>query len=77
MVSPFKSNDVPCANDIGAIVKEYADAGNMVPNYDYDPDDHYSKLGAEMQRYLADQCTREQLAAAIEDYWASTTPVQH
>ena len=77
MVSPFKSNDIPCANDIGAIVKEYADAGNMVPNYDYDPDDHYSKLGAEMQRYLADQCTREQLAAAIESYWASTTPVQH
>ena len=77
MVSPFKSNDVPCANDIGAIVKKYADAGNMIPNYDYDPDDHYSKLGAEMQKYLADQCTREELAAAIEEYWKTVTPVEH
>ena len=77
MVSPFKSNDVPCANDIGAIVKDYADAGKMVPNYDYDPDDHYSILGAEMQKYLADQCTREELAAAIENYWANVTPVEH
>lgn len=77
MVSPFKSNTVPCANDIGAIVKEYADAGKMVPNYDYDPDDHYSVLGAEMQKYLADQCTREELAAAIQNYWANVTPVEH
>ena len=77
MVSPFKSNTVPCANNIGAIVKQYVDAGKMVPNYDYDPDDHYSKLGAEMQRYLAGQCTREQLADAIESYWANVTPVEH
>ena len=77
MVSPFKSNTVPCANDIGAIVKEYVDAGNMVPNYDYDPDDHYSILGAEMQKYLADACTRQELADAIEEYWANVTPVEH
>ncbi|MBQ9632325.1 MAG: carbohydrate ABC transporter substrate-binding protein [Lachnospiraceae bacterium] len=77
MVSPFKSNDVPCANDIGAIVKQYVDEGKLVPNYDYDPDDHYSVLGAEMQRYLADQCTREELAKKIEDYWANVTPVEH
>ena len=77
MVSPFKSNTVPCSNDIGAVVKEYVDAGNMVPNYDYDPDDHYSKLGIEMQKYLGDQCTREELAKAIQDYWANVTPVEH
>lgn len=77
MVSPFKSNTVECTNDIGKVVKEYVDAGNLVPNYDYDPDDHYSKLGIEMQKYLGDQCTREELAKAIQDYWASTTPVEH
>ena len=77
MVSPFKSNTVPCTNDIGAVVKEYVDAGLTVPNYDYDPDDHYSKLGIEMQKYLGDQCTREELAQAIQNYWASTTPVEH
>ncbi|MBR1822378.1 MAG: carbohydrate ABC transporter substrate-binding protein, partial [Clostridia bacterium] len=77
MISPFKSNDVTCANDIGVSVKKYADAGLTIASYDYDPDDHYSKLGAEMQRYLADQCTRQELADAIEAYWASSTPVQH
>jgi raffinose/stachyose/melibiose transport system substrate-binding protein len=77
MVSPFKSNTVACTNDIGAVVKEYVDAGKLVPNYDYDPDDHYSKLGIEMQKYLADQCTREELAKAIQDYWANVTPVEH
>lgn len=77
MISPFKSNNVPCANDIGVSVKKYADAGLTIASYDYDPDDHYSKLGAEMQRYLADQCTRQELADAIEAYWASSTPVQH
>ncbi|MBR0374197.1 MAG: extracellular solute-binding protein [Mogibacterium sp.] len=77
MVSPFRSNTVPCSNDIGVVVKQYVDAGKLVPNYDYDPDDHYSKLGIEMQKYLADQCTREELAAAIQNYWATTTPVEH
>ena len=77
MISPFKSNNVPCANDIGVSVKKYTDAGMTIASYDYAPDDHYSKLGAEMQRYLADQCTRQELADAIEAYWASTTPVQH
>lgn len=77
MVSPFKSNDVACSDDLGKAVKTFADAGNLVPNYDYAPDDHYSVLGAEMQKYLADQCTREELAKAIQDYWANVTPVEH
>lgn len=77
MVSPFKSNTVPCANDIGAIVKEYVDAGKMVDNYNYDPDDHYSVLGASMQKYLADQIDRAGLAKEIQDYWANVTPVEH
>lgn len=77
MVSPFKSNNVACANDIGAIVKQYVDAGMMVDNYNYDPDDHYSVLGASMQKYLADQIDRAGLAKEIQDYWANVTPVEH
>lgn len=77
MVSPFKSNTVPCANDIGKSVKKYADAGLSIDSYDYDPDDHYSVLGAEMQKYLANECTREELADAIENYWKNVTPVDH
>ena len=33
------------------------------------PGDHWKTLGAEMQKYLGDQCTREELEASIESYW--------
>lgn len=77
MVSPFNSNTVECNNDLGKSVKKYVDEGKLIPNYDYDPDDHYSKNGAYMQEYLAGQIDRAGLAAKIEDYWKSTTPVEH
>ena len=77
MVSAFKNNDVACSNDLGAVVKTYVDAGKLVPNYDYDPDDHIARVGAYMQEYLAGNVDRATLAANIEGYWASTTPVEH
>ena len=77
MVSPFKSNTVACVNELGAAVKEYVDGGLMIPNYDYDPDDHYSVLGAQMQEYLAGRIDRAGLAEAVESYWSSVTPVEH
>ncbi|MBQ7372465.1 MAG: carbohydrate ABC transporter substrate-binding protein [Blautia sp.] len=76
-VSPFVNNEVPCTNDLGAYVKNYVDEGKLVPNYDYDPDDHYAVLGAVMQKYLNGDIDREELAKEIQDYWAAATPVQH
>ena len=49
----------------------------MVDNYNYDPDDHYSVLGASMQKYLADEIDRAGLAKELQDYWANVTPVEH
>ncbi len=69
MVSPFGSNTVTCTDDLGASVKGFADADMLVPNFNGLPDDHYSICGAEMQKYLAGQCTREELATAVENYW--------
>ncbi len=77
MVSAFTNNDKTCSNDLGQVVKQYVDEGKLIPNYDYDPDDHYSKLGASMQKYLADAIDREGLAKEIEDYWSSVEPVKH
>lgn len=77
MISAFNSNTVECSNDLGKSVKRYVDEGKLVPNYDYDPDDHYSKVGSYMQEYLAGQIDRDELADKIEEYWASTTPVEH
>ena len=58
-------------------VKEFADAGKMVSNYDFDPDDHLSIVGAHMQEYLADKVDRAQLATDIEEYWKNATPIAH
>lgn len=71
MVSAFKNNEKTCSNDLGQIVRQYVDEGKLIPNYDYDPDDHYSVLGASMQKYLAGAVDREGLAGEIEAYWSS------
>ena len=71
LVPAFSNIEATNLDPLGASVKAYADADALIPNYSYNPDDHYAKMGAEMQKYLADQCTREQLASAIEAYWAS------
>lgn len=77
MVSAFSDNNVACSNDLGTYVKQYVHERKLVPNYNYDPDDHYSILGANMQEYLAGRIDRETLAQDIEAYWSSVTPVVH
>ena len=57
-------------------VKSYADAGNLIDNYNYLPDDHFSLCGAAFQKYLAGQMDRAGLAKEVEAYWASTAPVE-
>ena len=76
LVPAFSNIAAENLDPLGASVKEYADAGNLIDNYNYLPDDHYSLMGAELQKYLANQEDRAALAAAIEAYWASTTPVE-
>ncbi|WP_018142970.1 ABC transporter substrate-binding protein [Alloscardovia criceti] len=71
LVSPFKSNTLTVADPLGKSVKEYADAGKLIDNYNYLPDDHYSVLGAQFQKYLAGQSDRATLATQIVDYWKS------
>ena len=69
LVSPFKSNTIEPTNPLGASVKQYADSGNLIANYNYLPDDHYPTLGAEFQKYLAGQEDRGQFAEAVQTYW--------
>ena len=72
MLVPAYSNIVSTSLDpMGASFNEYFQAGNTIDNFNGLPDDHYSKVGAEMQRYLAGQSDRASLAAAIESYWSS------
>lgn len=77
LVPAFSNMDASALNPLSASLKEYADAGALVPNYDYDPDDHLSIVGAAMQKYLAGEVDRAGLAKEVEEYWANVTPVEH
>ena len=75
---PAYSNIAAAGLDpLSVSVKSYADAGNLIDNYNYLPDDHFSLCGAAFQKYLAGQTDRAGLASEIENYWSSTTPVEH
>lgn len=77
LVPAYSNVDASALDPLSQSVKEYADAGALIDNYNYMPDDHYSILGATMQKYLAGQVDRTGLADEITSYWASTTPVEH
>ena len=77
LVPAFANNTLPVADPLGASVKAYADAGLMIPNYNYMPDDHYAVCGATFQKYLADQIDRAGFISEIEAYWTNVTPVEH
>lgn len=69
LIPPFKNNpyepEDPLSRDIYKHVQEGMafNASAIVPN------DHWSVLGAAMQKYLADRCGREELTESIEEYW--------
>ena len=77
LVPAFSNIELPVSDPLGVSVKAFADAGNLVPDYRYAPDDHYAKNGASFQKYLADEIDRDELAAEIEAYWQATPPVEH
>ncbi|WP_300768650.1 ABC transporter substrate-binding protein [uncultured Bifidobacterium sp.] len=69
LVSPFTNNNLTVSDPLGKSVKKYANAGKLIANYNYLPDDHYSMLGADFQKYLAGQESRADFAKSIESYW--------
>ncbi len=77
LVPAYKNISAEALDPLSASVKEYADEGKLIDNYNYLPDDHYSVCGASFQKYLADQIDRAGLAGEIEKYWSSTNPVAH
>lgn len=77
LVPAYSNIDAAALDPLSTSVKKYADEGKLIANYDYLPDDHYSKCGASFQKYMAGQVDRNGLAAEIESYWSSTTPVEH
>ncbi len=77
LVSPYKSNTLDVADPLSVCVKAYADAGNLINNYNFLPDDHYTSCGATMQKYLGGKIDRQGLADELTEYWKGATPIEH
>ncbi len=71
LVPAFSNITLPVTNPMGQSVADYTNQGALVPGFPELPGDHWKTLGAEMQKYLGGQCTREELAKAINDYWTA------
>lgn len=64
--NPFEALD-PLGKDIQARMKD----GKTYSSAFIAPADHWSVLGASMQKYLAGQCSVKELAAEIDTYWSN------
>lgn len=67
-----------CANNaftaldpLGKNIQDRMKNGETFPSAFVAPGDHWSVLGASMQKYLAGESTKEELAADIDNYWSS------
>lgn len=54
---------------LGKDIKEKMDAGNVYSSCFIAPSDHWSVMGAAMQKYIAGQSSKEELATTLSDYW--------
>jgi len=77
LVPAFSNITLSVSDPLGASVKSYADKGALVGNYNYAPDDHYAKLGASFQKYLAGEIDRAGFADEITAYWATAEVGAH
>jgi raffinose/stachyose/melibiose transport system substrate-binding protein len=77
LVSPYNSNTLDVSDPLSVSVKAYADGGNLINNYNFFPDDHITKAGAVMQKYLGDEIDREGLANELTEYWKGAAVIEH
>ena len=77
LVPAYSNITLDVQDPLGASVKKFADAGALIPNYNYLPDDHYAKCGAIFQKYLADEIDRAAFADEITAYWETAEVGEH
>ncbi|HEX3023000.1 MAG TPA: ABC transporter substrate-binding protein [Lachnospiraceae bacterium] len=71
-IIPAAANNAFAPSDpLGQDIKNHTSNGKIFTASAIVPGDHWSVLGAQMQKYLAGECTKEELAGAIESYWTS------
>ncbi len=68
VVPAFKNITLPMTNDFNAGVKTYVDS-SLVNDYVPLPSDHRSSLAAFMQKYLAGEMDRKEMAGNLDEFW--------
>ena len=69
VISPFKNNPYEPADPLSRDIYEKVQAGEAFNSSAIVPNDHWSVLGAAMQKYLAGRSDREELIDTIQEYW--------
>ena len=70
IIPPFQNNPYEPSDPLSKNIYEQVHAGTTFNASAIVPNDHWSVLGAAMQKYMADRCDRKELIRDIEDYWA-------
>ncbi|WP_338540722.1 ABC transporter substrate-binding protein [Paenibacillus tundrae] len=71
IIPAFSNITLEPADPLGKSISDYIKAGNIEESMSTLPADHWSKLGASMQKYLADVIDRDALAKEIQSYWTN------
>ncbi len=70
IIPPFKNNPYEPADPLSRDIYNRVQEGEAFNASAIVPNDHWSVLGAAMQKYLAGRSDREELVQSIKDYWA-------
>lgn len=69
IIPAFKNITLPAADPLGKSIQEYIASGKSEQSMSALPADHWSILGASMQKYLSKSGDRALLVKEIEAYW--------
>lgn len=69
LIPPFKNNPYEPEDPLSRDIYQHVQDGTAFNASAIVPNDHWSILGAAMQKYLADRCDKAELIESIEDYW--------
>ncbi len=69
LIPPFQNNPYEPSDPLSRDIYEKVHEGRTFNASAIVPNDHWSVLGAAMQKYLAERSDREELITSIQEYW--------
>lgn len=69
LIPACKNNSCDPKDPLGMDIKNKIASGNVYTSAFIAPSDHWSVMGAAMQKYIAGESSKEELAKSLSDYW--------